>query len=176
MTEQERFTSLWIAEARTTSKVLSRIPDGSSYKPDDRSRTAQEIAWQIVCEERMLIDAMETGNAAWAPPEMPPAMKDVAAAYEEQSRRMAERRRRHGVELPVRHRASPGTDHDVPAADGFDRAADLRAERRRALRARGTIDGHAFTCFRARPGCDGDRVGRRAASHRRSGDAWLHGC
>ncbi len=91
MTEQERFTSLWIAESGTTSKVLSRIPDGSTYKPDTKSRTAQEIAWQIVCEERMLIDAMETGHAAWAPPEMPAAMKDVAAAYAEQSRRMADR-------------------------------------------------------------------------------------
>lgn len=70
---------------------MSRIPDGATYKPDPRSRTAQEIAWQIVCEEKMLIDAMETGNVAWAPPEMPASMKDVAAAYDEQASRLAER-------------------------------------------------------------------------------------
>jgi uncharacterized damage-inducible protein DinB len=91
MTEQERFTSFWINESKTTSKVLSRIPEGSTYKPDAKSRTAQEIAWQIVCEEKMLIDAMETGNVAWSPPDMPPSMKDVAAAYDAQSAAMAER-------------------------------------------------------------------------------------
>ena len=91
MTEQERFISLWIAESRTTSKVLSRIPEGATYKPDPKSRTAQEIAWQIVCEERMLIDAMETGNVVWAPPEMPASMTDVAAVYDAQSAKIAER-------------------------------------------------------------------------------------
>jgi uncharacterized damage-inducible protein DinB len=91
MTEQERFTSFWINESKTTSKVLSRIPDGATYKPDPKSRTAQEIAWQIVCEEKMLIEAMETGNVAWAPPDMPASMTDVAAAYDAQAARMAER-------------------------------------------------------------------------------------
>ena len=91
MTEQERFTTLWINESRTTSKVLSRIPEGATYKPDPKSRTAQEIAWQIVCEEKMIMDAMETGNVAWAPPDMPASMKDVASAYDEQSAKMADR-------------------------------------------------------------------------------------
>jgi uncharacterized damage-inducible protein DinB len=91
MTEQERFTSIWINEAKTTSKVLSRIPDGATYKPDPKSRTAQEIAWQIVCEEKMLIEAMETGNVAWAPPEMPASMQEVAAVYDQQAARLAER-------------------------------------------------------------------------------------
>jgi uncharacterized damage-inducible protein DinB len=91
MDEQARFTSFWIAESKTTSKVLSRIPEGSTYKPDPRSRTAQEIAWQIVCEEKMLIEAMETGNAAWAPPEMPASMQAVAAAYDDQAARIADR-------------------------------------------------------------------------------------
>ena len=91
MTEQERFTTLWINESRTTSKVLARIPEGATYKPDPKSRTAQEIAWQIVCEEKMIIDAMETSNVAWAPPEMPASMKDVAAAYDGQSAKMADR-------------------------------------------------------------------------------------
>ena len=65
--------------------MLSRIPEGSEYRPDPKSRTAQEIAWQIVCEERMIIDALESGKAEWAPPEMPKSMKDVSAAYEKQS-------------------------------------------------------------------------------------------
>jgi uncharacterized damage-inducible protein DinB len=83
--EKRLFTGFWTDEAKTTSKVLSRIPEGSDYRPDPKSRTAQEIAWQIVCEEKMIIDALESGTAEWAPPEMPKSMQDVSAAYDKQS-------------------------------------------------------------------------------------------
>ena len=85
MDEKSLFTKFWANEAKTTAKVLGRIPEGSDYRPDPRSRTAQEIAWQIVNEEKMIIEAVETGNVAWAPPPMPKSMKDVASAYEKQS-------------------------------------------------------------------------------------------
>jgi uncharacterized damage-inducible protein DinB len=91
MSEQSRFTDFWISESRTTSKVLSRIPEGSSYKPDPKSRTAQEIAWQIVCEETMLIDALETGKAAWEQIPTPASMKDVLGAYDKQASEIADR-------------------------------------------------------------------------------------
>jgi uncharacterized damage-inducible protein DinB len=91
MNEQSRFTDLWINESRTTSKVLARIPEGSTYKPDPKSRTAQEIAWQIVCEETMLIDALDTGKAAWEQIPTPASMKDVAAAYDNQASKIAQR-------------------------------------------------------------------------------------
>lgn len=84
MDEQSLFTKFWTDESKTTRNVLARIPDGSDYRPDPKSRTAQEIAWQIVCEEQMLIDALESGKAEWAPPPMPGSMKDVLAAYEKQ--------------------------------------------------------------------------------------------
>ena len=85
MDEKNLFTKFWSDEAQTTRKVLGRIPENSDYKPDPKSRTAQEIAWQIVCEEKMIIEALETGKVEWAPPPMPASMKDVAAAYEKQS-------------------------------------------------------------------------------------------
>jgi uncharacterized damage-inducible protein DinB len=91
MDEQSLFTSFWVKESQTTSKVLGRIPDGSTYKPDPKSRTAQEIAWQIVCEETMLIDALESGKASWSPPTTPQSMQDVLAAYHERSAQIAER-------------------------------------------------------------------------------------
>ncbi len=91
MDEKALFMKFWNDESKTTAKVLSRIPDSSSYKPDDKSRTAQEIAWQIVCEEKMIIDALENGSAEWAPPTMPESMKDVAAAYEKQSAEITKR-------------------------------------------------------------------------------------
>lgn len=91
MDEKALFTRFWTSESKTTRKVLSRIPEGSDYRPDPRSRTAAEIAWQIVCEEKMIIEALESGKAEWAPPPMPATMKEVIAAYEQQSAGMEER-------------------------------------------------------------------------------------
>ncbi|HEY0708442.1 MAG TPA: DinB family protein [Polyangia bacterium] len=85
MDEKALFTKFWTDESKTTRTVLARIPEGSDYRPDPKSRTAQEIAWQIVCEEKMIIEALETGKAAWAPPPMPSSMKQVLAEYEKQS-------------------------------------------------------------------------------------------
>src|SRR6266481_5667534 len=79
--EKELFTNFWTKESQTTRNVLSRIPEGSDYRPDPKSRTAHEIAWQIVCEEKMLIDALESGKAEWAPAPMPATMKDIVATY-----------------------------------------------------------------------------------------------
>ena len=85
MDERSLFTEFWTKESKTTRKVLERIPEGSKYKPDPKSRTAQEIAWQIVCEEKMIIEALESGKVEWAPAPMPAKMKDVVEAYDEQS-------------------------------------------------------------------------------------------
>lgn len=94
MEEQALFTKFWTDEAKTTRNVLARIPEGSDYRPDPKSRTAQEIAWQIVCEEKMIIEALEGGKAEWAPPPMPKSMKDVLAAYESQSATLPDRWKR----------------------------------------------------------------------------------
>ena len=91
MDEKSLFTKFWTNESKTTSKVLARIPEGSDYRPDLKSRTAQEIAWQIVCEEKMIIEALEDGKAEWAPPQMPPTMKEVVDTYEKQSESLANR-------------------------------------------------------------------------------------
>ena len=91
MDDRRLFMQFWTDESKTTRRVLERIPDGSDYRPDPRSRTAREIAWQIVCEERMIIEALESSKAEWAPPPMPSTMKEVLQAYEKQSAGMAER-------------------------------------------------------------------------------------
>ncbi|HVH38580.1 MAG TPA: DinB family protein [Gemmatimonadaceae bacterium] len=91
MDEKSLFTKFWNQESKTTRNVLERIPDGSDYRPDPKSRTAQEIAWQIVAEEKMLIEAMENGKADWAPGPMPASMQEVLATYERQSADIAKR-------------------------------------------------------------------------------------
>ncbi len=86
MDEKALFARFWADETVTTRNVLARIPEGSSYRPDPKSRTAQEIAWQIVCEETMIIEALESGTARWEPAPMPGSMREVREAYEAQSR------------------------------------------------------------------------------------------
>ena len=91
MDEKSLFIGFWTNESKTTRNVLARIPEGSEYRPDPRSRTAKEIAWQIVCEEKMIIDALESGKAEWAPPPTPATTKEVLQAYEQQSAGMEQR-------------------------------------------------------------------------------------
>lgn len=91
MDEKTLFTRFWTNESKSTRKVLERIPEGSDYRPDPKSRTAQQIAWQIVWEGKMLIDALEIGTVEWSPPPMPATMKEVLAAWDEQNATMARR-------------------------------------------------------------------------------------
>jgi uncharacterized damage-inducible protein DinB len=91
MDEKKLFTKFWISETGTTRNVMARIPEGSDYRPDPRSRTPREIAWQILCEEKMIIEALENGKATWAPPPMPSTMKEVLDAYDTLSSTMAQR-------------------------------------------------------------------------------------
>ena len=84
MDERALFTGFWENESKTTRNVIARIPERSDYRPDPKSRTASEIAWQIVCEEKMIIDALETGKAEWAPPPAPATVKDLLEIYEKQ--------------------------------------------------------------------------------------------
>jgi uncharacterized damage-inducible protein DinB len=89
--EQALFTGFWIQESKTTRNVIARIPEGSDYRPDPKSRTAAEIAWQITYEEKTLMDALETGKAEWAPPPVPATMREVLETYERQSADIAKR-------------------------------------------------------------------------------------
>jgi uncharacterized damage-inducible protein DinB len=91
MDDKPLFSDFRVKESKTTRNVLARIPEGSDYRPDPKSRTAKEIAWQIVCEEKMLIDALESGKAEWAPTALPATMKEVLDAYEKQSAGMPQR-------------------------------------------------------------------------------------
>ena len=54
MDEKAHFLKTWNKEAAATRAVLSRIPEGSDYRPDPKSRSAREIAWLIVREEILL--------------------------------------------------------------------------------------------------------------------------
>ena len=93
MTDHAMFTDFWTKESKTTRNVLARIPEGSDYRPDPKSRTASEIAWQILCEEQMLVDALESGRMEWNPRPAPATMKELVAIYDAQSANVCDRLR-----------------------------------------------------------------------------------
>ena len=85
MDDRSLFTGFWEHESKTTRTVIARIPEGSDYRPDPKSRTAREIAWQIVCEEKMIVDALETGTMEWKPAPAPSTIADMVDLYDAQS-------------------------------------------------------------------------------------------
>ncbi|OFW04671.1 MAG: hypothetical protein A3H96_09825 [Acidobacteria bacterium RIFCSPLOWO2_02_FULL_67_36] len=82
MDEGALFLKLWEKEAAATRKVLSRIPEGSDYRPDPKSRTAREIAWLIVREEIALGEGLRKGVMEWTEVPAPATMKEVLDAYD----------------------------------------------------------------------------------------------
>ena len=65
MDDKALFLKVFQQEAKATRNVITRIPEGSSYKPDPKSRTAREIAWLIVREETVLTNGLEKGVLEW---------------------------------------------------------------------------------------------------------------
>ena len=82
MDQKALFLKFWEKEASTTRNVISRIPEGSTYRPDPKSRTAREIAWLIVREDVVLIEGLERGTLEWAEIPAPTTVKEILSAYD----------------------------------------------------------------------------------------------
>ena len=84
MDEKELFMKFWEREAPATRKVISRIPqDKCDYKPEPKSRTALEIAWLIVMEEKVLAEGLEKGTVEWQDVQPPATVEDILATYDQ---------------------------------------------------------------------------------------------
>ena len=71
-------TQLWEGEFPATCKVLAAVPDARrDYRPDDKSRTAWDIAVHLSVGDLWFLDAVRNGGFAWDPE----AEKKMAAAY-----------------------------------------------------------------------------------------------
>jgi uncharacterized damage-inducible protein DinB len=83
MDEKQLFLKFWEKEAPATRKVLSRIPqDRSDYRADPKARNAREIAWLMVCEERLLVEGMEKGTLEWQDVPTPATVEEILATYD----------------------------------------------------------------------------------------------
>src|SRR5436189_935721 len=91
MDEKALFLKFWEKEAPATRKVISRIPEGSQYRPDPKSRTAREIAWLIVREEVVLTEGLEKGTLEWAEIPAPDAIKEILNTYDRHHENLSKR-------------------------------------------------------------------------------------
>lgn len=83
MDEKALFLKFWEKEAPATRKVIARIPQAKSdYRPDPKARNAREIAWLIVREEIVLVEALEKGEFEWIEIPAPAAVDEIVAAYD----------------------------------------------------------------------------------------------
>jgi len=82
--EKSLFLKFWEREAPATRKVISRVPeDKSDYKPDQKSRTAREIAWLFVIEEMLLCEGLEKGTIEWKEIPVPETVEEILARYDQ---------------------------------------------------------------------------------------------
>ena len=82
MDEKTLLLKFWKKEAVATRKVISRIPEGSNYRPDPKSRNAREIAWLIVREEIVLGGGLEKGVLEWEEVPTPATVKEILDTYD----------------------------------------------------------------------------------------------
>ncbi len=95
MSEKEQFLSTWEKEFPTTLKVLKAYPATKmDLKPHAKSKSAKELAWNIVMGEKFIEGAL---NGEINPAQMPaaPATSDeILRTYEKSHREIVERIRK----------------------------------------------------------------------------------
>jgi len=82
MDEKGLFLKFWQKEAAATRKVISRVPEGSDYRPDPKSRTAREIAWLLAREEHVLAEGLGKGVLDWVEEPAPATVKAILEYYD----------------------------------------------------------------------------------------------
>ena len=83
MSVKEEFLNVWEREFQTTLKVLKAYPmHRHDFKPHEKSKSARDLAWTFVLEEKSVIDGAIAGQINFQSPPAPATMKDVIAEYE----------------------------------------------------------------------------------------------
>jgi uncharacterized damage-inducible protein DinB len=85
MNQKSLFLQFWKREAVATRKVIARIPQAQSdYRPHQKSRTAREIAWLIVLEEKLLVEGLNKGTIDWREEQTPATIEEILSIYDHQ--------------------------------------------------------------------------------------------
>lgn len=79
----EFFVKRWEAEQPAFAKVIRAMPEGQlAYRPHERSTSAGDLAWQLVIEQRQLVEMIEKGETRWAPTPHPATANEIAEGWE----------------------------------------------------------------------------------------------
>lgn len=89
MSEKEQFLEVWEREFPTTLKVLKAFPPAKlDFKPHERSRSAKELAWTFVVEEKLCDDALKGEIEFQHMPPPPATCQDIISAFEKSHKEM----------------------------------------------------------------------------------------
>jgi uncharacterized damage-inducible protein DinB len=91
MTLREFFVQRRRAEFPVFMRVLRALPEGQlSYKPDERSPSAEQLVWTLTGELKACLDVVAEGKAEWkgVPP---PPLGEMLALFEQWSGELTER-------------------------------------------------------------------------------------
>ncbi|HKO63370.1 MAG TPA: DinB family protein [Pyrinomonadaceae bacterium] len=72
------------AEFPVFLKVLRALPEDLSYKPHERSPSAEQLVWTVTYEQKALIDAVDTGKCEWEN-NKPPSRDEMIGMFEKWS-------------------------------------------------------------------------------------------
>ena len=72
------------AEFPVFLKVLRALPEDLSYKPHERSPSAEQLAWTITNEMKALNDVVDSGNSDWENTK-PPSRDEMIGMFEKWS-------------------------------------------------------------------------------------------
>ena len=76
------------AETPTFLKVLQALPaDKLSYKPHERSASAEQIAWMIASETKACVDVARDHRAEWKEVPAPP-LKEMISQFDQAAREL----------------------------------------------------------------------------------------
>jgi uncharacterized damage-inducible protein DinB len=78
------------AEFPVFLKVLRALPEDLSYKPHDRSPSAEQLAWTVTNELKALIDVVETGKSEWEDSK-PPSRDEMIGMFEKWSNELLDK-------------------------------------------------------------------------------------
>ena len=92
MTEKDMFLNTWEREFQTTIKVLRAFPaDKPDFKPHEVSRSAKELAWTFVGEERLLNEISEGEIKMQPGPPAPGSFEEVLTIYNKSHKEIFEK-------------------------------------------------------------------------------------
>ncbi len=93
---KQRFLETYEMEHATTMRVVRAYPaDQAEYRPNDRCKTARELAWIFAMESKLgamvvLKDVFASGMPSGKPPEAPSSWEAVVDAIEQGHKELAD--------------------------------------------------------------------------------------